>query len=120
MRVLLVSHHKMLVKTLKQGLEEEGFVVAVALQGREANGSLPSGDHAAIVLDLMNPKEDNAVRLAAWRRAGLKSPVIALAAPEGRERNNPNLYNSEYDCLIAPFKMEDLLARLRAVAGVDD
>jgi DNA-binding response OmpR family regulator len=112
MRVLLVGGYQPLVKALKQGLEEEGFAVDAAANGHVGNGEVPAADYDAIVLDLMRPAEAGLSLLRRWRRAGLKTQVLALAAPCGRDDKVRGLTAGADDWLAKPFELEELLARL--------
>src|SRR5437763_3308338 len=71
MRVLLIEDHKPLARTLRQGLEEEGFAVDVAHDGQEGDFKARSADYDVIILDLMLPKEDGMSLLGRWRKDGL-------------------------------------------------
>src|SRR4051794_27413384 len=81
MRVLLIEDYKPMVRALKQGLEEEGFAVDVALDGEEGGFKAESGvDYDVIILDVMLPKKDGLTLLQNWRRKGLKTHVLLLTA----------------------------------------
>jgi DNA-binding response OmpR family regulator len=114
-RVLLIEDHKPLVRALKQGLEEEGFAVDVALDGEEGDYKARSAEYDVIVLDVMLPKEDGLSLLERWRPAGVKSPVLMLTARGGIEDKVRGLDLGADDYLTKPFQLEELLARLRAL-----
>jgi DNA-binding response OmpR family regulator len=107
MHVLLVGGYRPLLRALRQGLEEEGFTVHVAADGRLETRIIASAAYDAIVLDLMKPGES---LLPSWRRAGLKTPVLALTRPGD--------YASGADAWLAkPFALEDFFAHLRVLQG---
>jgi DNA-binding response OmpR family regulator len=111
MHVLLLGGYNPLVKALKRGLEEEGFTVALA--GADGNGSVPVA-YDVIVCDLVRPGQDWAP-VQRWRRAGLQTPVLVLAAPNGFV---PEAFNTGVDaCLTKPFDLETFLVQLRALVG---
>jgi DNA-binding response OmpR family regulator len=114
-RVLLIEDHKPLVRALKQGLEEEGFAVDVALDGEEGDFKARSAEYDVIVLDVMLPKEDGLSLLQRWRPAGVKSPVLVLTARGGIEDKVRGLDLGADDYLTKPFQLEELLARMRAL-----
>ena len=115
MRVLLVEDHKPLVRALRQGLEEEGFAVDVALDGEEADFKARSAQYDAIVLDIMLPKKDGLTLLKGWRQAGLKTHVLMLTARGSLDDKVRGLDTGADDYLTKPFELEELLARLRAL-----
>jgi DNA-binding response OmpR family regulator len=115
MHVLLLGGHKPMLKPLKQGLEEEGFTVEVASDGREENSTVPPAGCDAIVLDLTGPREAGLSLLRGWRRAGLKTRVLVLSAPGSSDDKIRHLDAGADDWLTKPFGLEDFFARLRAL-----
>jgi DNA-binding response OmpR family regulator len=115
MRVLLVEDHKPMVRALKQGLEEEGFAVDVALDGEEADYKARTADYDVIVLDMMLPKEDGLSLLQRWRRNGMTTHVLVLTARGTIDDKVTGLDSGADDYLTKPFQWEELLARLRAL-----
>ncbi len=115
MRVLLVEDHKPLVRALRQGLEEEGLAVDVAMDGEEADFKARTAQYDAIVLDIMLPKKDGLALLKDWRQAGIKTHVLMLTARGTLEDKVKGLDTGADDYLTKPFELEELLARLRAL-----
>jgi DNA-binding response OmpR family regulator len=113
--LLLVEDHRPLVRALQQGLEEEGFAVDVALDGEEGSRKAESADYDVIVLDLMLPRIDGMSLLSRWRERGLKSHVLVLTARDRVEDKVRGLDLGADDYLTKPFRLEELLARLRAL-----
>lgn len=114
-RVLLVEDHKPLVRALKQGLQEEGFAVDVAYDGEEGAYKARTTNYDVIVLDVMLPGEDGLSLLKRWRREGLKTHVLLLTARDTVEDKVRGLDSGADDYLTKPFRLEELLARLRAL-----
>jgi DNA-binding response OmpR family regulator len=114
-RVLLVEDHKPLAKSLKRGLEEEGFAVDIAEDGEEADYKGRTGSYDIIVLDLMLPKKDGLTLLKEWRKAGLNTHVLVLTAKDATEDKISGLDLGADDYLTKPFQLEELMARLRAL-----
>ena len=115
MRVLLISRYGPLVKPLTQGLTEEGYTVEVAADG-DAGGSMArAAAFDAIILDLAGPREAGLAVLRGWRRAGLKTPVLVLAAPDAAAEQAPGADAGAEAWLSKPFELDELFARLRAL-----
>ncbi len=114
-RVLLVEDHKPLVRALRQGLEEEGLAVDVAMDGDEADFKARGAEYDAIILDIMLPKKDGLTLLKGWRQSGVKAHVIMLTARGTLEDKVRGLDTGADDYLTKPFELEELLARLRAL-----
>jgi DNA-binding response OmpR family regulator len=115
MRVLLVEDHKPLLRSLRQGLEEEGFAVDVAADGDEADIKARGTEYNVVILDLMLPKVDGLTLLKRWRRDGLKTHVLVLTARGSIEDRVRGLDHGADDYLTKPFDLEELLARVRAL-----
>jgi DNA-binding response OmpR family regulator len=107
MRVLLVGGYRPLLTALKQGLEEEAIAVDVIDVGRDAQPATPPAIYDAVVLDLIRPNDHALASLQRWRRDGLGGFVIALTPPTAQPTNDID------ECLITPFQIDGLLARLR-------
>jgi DNA-binding response OmpR family regulator len=114
-RVLLVEDHKPLARSLKKGLEEEGFAVDLALDGEEAAYKARAAEYDGIILDLMLPKVDGLTLLRRWRQDGLQAHVLILTARGTTEDKVRGLDSGADDYLVKPFKLEELFARLRAL-----
>jgi DNA-binding response OmpR family regulator len=115
MRVLLVEDHKPLVRALRQGLEEEGFAVDVALDGEEADVKARHTTYDVIILDVMLPRIDGLTLLQHWRRDGIKTHVLMLTARKEPDDQVKGLDSGADDYLPKPFELAVLLARLRAL-----
>jgi DNA-binding response OmpR family regulator len=115
MRILLVEDHRPLARTLKQGLEEEGFAVDSAYDGDEADFKALTATYDVIILDVMLPGRDGLTLLQQWRRKGLQTHVLLLTARDTTDDKVKGLDAGADDYLTKPFRVEELLARLRAL-----
>jgi DNA-binding response OmpR family regulator len=114
-RVLLIEDHKPLVRSLKLGLEEEGFAVDCAHDGEEGDFKARSVEYDVIILDLMLPKRDGLTLLQGWRRDGISTHVLILTARGTIDDKVRGLDLGADDYLPKPFELVELLARLRAL-----
>ncbi len=115
MRILLVEDHKPLSRALRQGLEEEGYSVDIALDGEEADVKARATGYDVIILDVMLPKVDGLTLLQNWRKDGLKAHVLMLTARSTVDDKVKGLDSGADDYLTKPFELGELLARLRAL-----
>jgi DNA-binding response OmpR family regulator len=113
--VLLVEDHRPLSRSLRRGLEEEGFAVDLAEDGEEGDFKARAASYDAIVLDLMLPKKDGLTLLREWRRDGIQTHVLCLTAKDTTDDKVRGLDTGADDYLAKPFQLEELLARLRAL-----
>ena len=80
MKILLVEDHKLLARSLKQALEEDGFAVDLTVAGDEADAKARGAIYDVVILDLMLPKIDGLTLLKGWRKDGLTFHVLILTA----------------------------------------
>src|SRR6187549_723299 len=69
----------------------------------------------AVVLDLGLPKIDGLTVLRRWRDAGLTMPVLVLTARGSWHEKVHGIDGGADDYVAKPFRIEEVLARLRAL-----
>lgn len=115
MKILLVEDHKLLSRSLKQALEEDGFAVDLAVAGDEADAKARGAIYDVVILDLMLPKIDGLTLLKGWRKDGLTFHVLILTAMGTLEDKVLGLNLGADDYLPKPFELTEFLARVRAL-----
>jgi DNA-binding response OmpR family regulator len=115
MRVLLVEDEDAIAAFVRQGLEEAGYAVDLALDGAEALHWAAIADFDVVILDLMLPDIGGLEVCAELRRRGVTTPVLMLTARDTVEDRVAGLDSGADDYLIKPFAFAELLARLRAL-----
>jgi DNA-binding response OmpR family regulator len=116
MRVLLVEDSVVLADALRGHLARHGHACDVAGDGQAALSFLDSYAYDAMVLDLMLPRVDGFAVLAALRGKGSTLPVLVLSARDQVDDRVRALDAGADDYLVKPFALDELLARLRALA----
>jgi two-component system OmpR family response regulator len=115
MRVLVVEDEAPIAARLSAALEAAGFVVERAADGEDALHRGLLEDLDAVVLDLGLPRLDGLSVLKRWRAEGRTMPVIVLTARGSWHERVEGIDAGADDYLPKPFRMEELIARLRAV-----
>ncbi len=119
MRVLIIEDSAPIVRAIRQGLEEEGFAVDVAVDGEEGDVKARTTSYDVIILDRMLPKlpdkEDGLWLLKKWRAAGINTHVLLLTAKTSNQDMVTGLDTGADDYLAKPFDFSVLLARVRAL-----
>lgn len=115
MRILIVEDEKDLAAIIKQGLEEEGYVVDVAHDGEEGLYMAENYPADVVILDIMLPVMDGLTALNSMRRKGIKTPVIMLTARDALVDKIKGLDTGADDYLTKPFVFGELLARIRSL-----
>ena len=113
-RILVVDDEARLVHLLRGYLEQDGYEVATAANGREALLVSREFSPDLIVLDLMMPDMDGWEFMRHMRRER-DTPVIMLTARVDENDRIAGLEMGADDYLTKPFSPRELMARVRAV-----
>jgi two-component system OmpR family response regulator len=115
MRVIIVEDEASLAKQLSAALRRAGYAVDHAADGERADLLGHDELYDAVVLDLGLPKLDGLTLLRRWREAGQSMPVLVLTARGSWHEKVIGIDSGADDYMSKPFRMEELLARLRAL-----
>ena len=115
MRVLVVEDEARLSKQLSAALGQAGYAVDCAADGERADFLGQTERYDAVILDLGLPKVDGLTLLRRWRDAGLTVPVLVLTARGSWHEKVHGIDGGADDYVAKPFRMEEVLARLRAL-----
>jgi two-component system, OmpR family, response regulator len=114
-RVLVAEDEKRLSEQLATALRQAGYAVDAATDGEEADFLTQTEAYDAVVLDLGLPKIDGLTLLRRWREARLVVPVLVLTARGSWHEKVQGIDSGADDYVAKPFRMEEVLARLRAL-----
>ncbi len=120
MRVLVVEDESTLAQQLADSLAHAGYAVDVAPDGIEGEHLGAVNPYDAAVLDLGLPRLDGLSVLRRWRQAGNGMPVLILTARDSWIEKVEGIDAGADDYLAKPFRMPELLARVRAQLRVYD
>ncbi len=115
MRVLLVEDDDRIARDVTAAVTAAGFVVERESNGEEAWFKGDTEDYSAVILDLGLPGMDGLSILKRWRANGRNTPILVLTARGTWTERVEGIDAGADDYLPKPFKMEELLARLRAI-----
>jgi DNA-binding response OmpR family regulator len=113
MRILIVEDEIGIANFLKQGLEEEAYVVDVALDGKTGLEYALSGDHDLLLLDWMLPGLSGIEICRQFRKDNAITPIIFLTAKDTVDETVFGLQAGANDYIKKPFHFEELLERVR-------
>lgn len=116
MRVLVVEDDARMAGVLEQLLQEAGHEVLVARTGPEGLQEALLGGPDVVVLDWMLPGMDGPTVCRTLRQRGVTTPVLLLTARGAVEDRVAGLDALADDYLVKPFSLDELLARVRALA----
>lgn len=112
--ILVVDDEKRLVSLVESYLEQAGYRVATAYNGREGLEAAERESPDLIVLDLMMPEIDGHEFIETYRRHH-DTPIILLTARVEEEEQVIGLGLGADDYVTKPFRPRELMARVHAV-----
>jgi two-component system, OmpR family, response regulator len=113
-RILVVDDDVALTGMLRDYLGGEGFVTDLVHNGEDAVAAACSGEHDAVILDVMLPGLSGIEALRLIRRKS-DVPILMLTAKGDDIDRVVGLELGADDYLAKPFLPRELVARLRAV-----
>jgi DNA-binding response OmpR family regulator len=114
-KILIVEDEHKIANLIKQGLEQERFVVDVAYDGTAGFDYASSEPYDVIVLDRLLPGTDGLQICKKLREQGNHTPIIMLTAKAQIMDRVEGLNSGADDYLTKPFAFEELLARIKAL-----
>lgn len=116
MRILLVEDTQGLGEAIREQLLDEGYAVDWVMQLRAADDCVRSTPYDLLLLDLMLPDGSGLDFLQRLRRNGAHLPVMILTAKDQIRDRIDGLNAGADDYLVKPFDLDEMLARVAAVA----
>jgi two-component system, OmpR family, response regulator len=115
MRILLVEDDQKVADSVASALQSAGYVVDHTGDGEAAWFKGGTESYSAAILDLGLPGLDGLSVLRRWREEGCDFPVLILTARGSWSERVEGIDAGADDYLPKPFRVEELLARLRAI-----
>src|SRR5277367_4433703 len=116
MQILVVEDEPGMAELLKRALQEEGYQVVLAGDGRQGFEIARFSPFDVIVLDVTLPGMDGISVARRLRECRNQTPVLMLTARDTPADVVAGLDSGADDYLTKPFSIGVLLARLRAVS----
>ena len=116
MKILLVEDNLAMQTTLQRTFQRRGVQVVTCGDGARALDRWQASVPDVVLLDLSLPGLDGLQVLAQARAAGLKTPVLILTARGTVGDRILGLNTGADDYLAKPFDLDELEARVRALA----
>lgn len=116
MRILVVEDDEILRDAVEAGLSLAGFTVDSVDTLADARLASSGWPYDAVVLDLALPDGSGLDLLKGWRAAGNLTPVLLLTARNATKDRIAGLDTGADDYLGKPFDVDELAARVRAIA----
>ena len=114
MKILLVEDDTALRGALEELLDREGYEVIKASNIRTAQDAMNS-DIDLAMLDVGSPDGDGVALCRQWRSEGVETPILFLTAKDEELDVVRGLDAGGNDYVTKPFRMQELLSRIRAL-----
>ena len=116
-KILLVEDEKMLAEILSDTLSDRDFDVRLAYDGIHALGVIKKEPFDVIVSDVMLPNLDGYSLAKKIRNEGCNTPILFLTALSATEDVVKGFETGGNDFLKKPFAIDELIVRVKALAG---
>ena len=115
MNVLIVEDEPGVARFLKQACEEAGYDAHLEADGEQALATAKSRAFDLILLDVMLPSMDGFEVCRALRADGVAALVLIITARDTLEDKVAGLDAGADDYVCKPFRVAEILARMRAL-----
>ena len=113
MRILIVEDETGIANFLQQGLEEEGYTVLVANDGKNGLELALSQKVNIILLDWILPKMTGIEVCKSIRKTDTTTPIIFLTAKDTVQETIEGLKAGANDYIKKPFSFDELVERIK-------
>ncbi|MBR5835154.1 MAG: response regulator transcription factor [Bacteroidales bacterium] len=116
-KILLAEDERMLAEILSDTLSDRNFDVHLAYDGLQALETVRKEAFDVIVSDIMMPNLDGYSLTKKLRAEGYNTPILFLTARSSTEDVVKGFEVGGNDFLKKPFAIDELIVRVRALAG---
>ena len=113
MKILVIEDESKIANFLKTELQQSGYEIDLAADGKEGYDKIRGNSYDLILLDLMLPKMRGFDLIPRIRERWPTIPIIAVTARASVEDRVQGLNLGCDDYLVKPFSFAELLARIR-------
>ncbi len=115
--VLLVEDEQTLAMIVKDTLDAQGFDIVVAKDGADGLRKVHDVHPDVLVVDVMMPRMDGFEMVRRIRQTDKRTPVLFLTARSAINDVVEGFELGANDYLKKPFGMQELIVRIKALAG---
>lgn len=114
-KIILIEDETSVVSFIKKGLQENGYEVSVAFDGKTGVQLVQSNDFDMVILDIMMPEMNGLDACKEIRKTNQHVPILFLTALGTSENIVLGLESGGDDYLVKPFKFIELVARVKSL-----
>lgn len=120
MKILIIEDEVKVAQLIQKVLKEHGYTAEIAYDGTMGKTLALRDEFELIILDLILPGINGLDLCKLIRQHRKKVPILMLTALNTTEDIVSGLDSGANDYLTKPFKLEELLARIRALSRIRD
>ena len=114
-KILLIEDEPKTVQSLKQGLEENHYIVDVAYDGLMGKQLATRTAYQLIISDIIIPGMNGLELCKSLRAEGIQTPILMLTALSTTDDKLVGFEAGADDYLAKPFDFKEFLARVKAL-----
>lgn len=114
-KIILIEDETSVVSFIKKGLQENGYEISVAFDGRTGVQLVQANDFDLVILDIMLPEMNGLDVCKEIRKTNQSVPILFLTALGTSENIVLGLESGGDDYLVKPFKFIELVARIKSL-----
>ncbi|MBS1647668.1 MAG: response regulator transcription factor [Bacteroidetes bacterium] len=114
-KILLAEDDPNLGLLLEEYLQAKGYLVTLAVNGKEGFDMFCRENYDLCLLDVMMPLKDGFTLAKEIRVSNKQVPIVFLTAKSLKEDTIEGFNAGADDYITKPFSMEELLARIQAI-----
>jgi two-component system copper resistance phosphate regulon response regulator CusR len=115
LRILVIEDDRKIASFLERGLREDGYAVDVVHDGHEGTTNALVYDYDLLIVDIMLPGRNGYEIVRRLRTEGRAMPILMLTARDATQDVVRGLDVGADDYVTKPFRLDELLARVRAL-----
>jgi DNA-binding response OmpR family regulator len=115
LKILIVEDDERIYLPIKEDLENQNYLVDVAVDGEAGYKQASAEQYDLLLLDLLLPKMNGFEVCRTLRTDGYHGPILMLTARRSKQDKIEGLDSGADDYLIKPFDIDELGARIRAL-----
>lgn len=118
MKILIAEDDPLMMTVIRQQLQNEGYILSLNADGREALEALESFKPDLIVTDILMPFTSGLDLITVVRSSGSKVPILVLSAMDQEATVLEALSLGANDFISKPFKPAEISMRVRRLLKI--
>jgi len=115
LKLLVVEDEPKVGAFIKEGLEEQGYIVDLVVDGKMGQSRIEQNQYSMVLLDVLLPYVTGFELCKLVREKDKNVPIIMLTALGTKEDKLKGFDSGADDYLVKPFEFQELVARIKAL-----